>query len=225
MFVLGVIAVVLAVLAVAVTLVSRSRLAAQRQLVAESAQRTVTAEGERDAATTELEVVRHERDAAAVRADEAEGRSIGVDAGVLWALELLRSERTWRHSVAPGPDSPSGLSDTAEPLREALQIELDAAREEVGVEVELSADLPAEITAAGSLLALRVAQELLAPAVRQGELTSVQLSADGTDLVIAVHALDQDDEPVALEPLAIPTSTDIEVNATGVRIRRTIRAG
>ncbi len=73
---------------------------------------------------------------------------------MLWALELLRSERTWRHSVAPGPDTPSVLGDAAEPLREALQIELDAAREEVGVEVELAADLPAELTPAGSLLAL-----------------------------------------------------------------------
>ena len=158
------------------------------------------------------------------RADAAEARAVGVDADVLWALELLRSERTWRHSVALGPDVPSVLDDAAEPLRQALQIELDAAREDVGVEVELDAELPAELTVAGSLLALRTAQELLAPAVRNGELTSIQLRADGADLLIAVHSLDQDDEPVALEPLAIPASTDIEPTVDGVRIRRAIRA-
>ena len=165
-----------------------------------------------------------DREAEAVaRADAAEARAVGVDADVLWALELLRSERTWRHSVALGPDVSSVLDDAAEPLRQALQIELDAAREDVGVEVELDAELPAELTAAGSLLALRAAQELLAPAVRNGELTSIQLRADGADVLIAVHSLDQDDEPVAVEPLAIPASTDIEPTADGVRIRRAIR--
>ncbi len=117
------------------------------------------------------------------------------------------------------------LADAAEPLREALQIELDAAREEVGVEVELAAELPADLTTAGSLLALRVAQELLAPAVRRGELTSLQLGPDGPDLIVGVHSLDQDDEPVALEPLEIPASADIEVTPGGARIRRAIRAG
>jgi hypothetical protein len=112
------------------------------------------------------------------------------------------------------------LDGATEPLRQALQIELDAAREDVGVEVELDAELPAELSTAGALLALRTAQELLAPAVRDGELTSIQLRADGADLVITVHSLDQDDEPVALEPLAIPASTDIEPIADGVRIRR-----
>ena len=161
---------------------------------------------------------------AMARADAAEARAVGVDADALWALELLRSERTWRHSVALGPDVPSVLDDATEPLQQALQIELDAAREDVGVEVELDAELPAELTAAGSLLTLRAAQELLAPAVRNGELTSIQLRADGADVLIAVHSLDQDDEPVAVEPLAIPASVDIEPTADGVRIRRAIRA-
>jgi hypothetical protein len=154
------------------------------------------------------------------RAAEAEGRAVGVDADVLWALELLRSERTWRHSVAPGPDAPSVLDGTTDPLRQALQIELDAAREDVGVEVELDAELPEELSTAGALLALRTAQEMLAPAVRDGELTSLQIRPDGADLVITIHSLDENDEPVVLEPLAIPTSTDIEPIADGVRIRR-----
>ena len=178
MLVVLVVLAVVTVAAVAVALRTRSQLAAQRRLLAAAEQRAVTAEGEREAATSMLDDARQERDdAAAARAAEADAREVGVDASALWALELLRSERTWRHHVAPGPDTPSVLADAAEPLREALQIELDAAREEVGVEVELAAELPADLTIAGSLLALRVAQELLAPAVRRGELTSVQLGA------------------------------------------------
>jgi hypothetical protein len=216
MFVLAVVLGIVGVAAIVVALITRSRLAAQRRLTSEAEQRAAAAEQERAETAGTLDEVRRERDA-------AEARAVGVDADVLWALELLRSERTWRHSVAPGPDAPPVLGDTAELLRQALQIELDAAREEVGAEVELDADLPAGVTAAGSLLALRVAQELLAPAVRDGELTTLQLRADGADVVVAVQSLDQDDEPLALPPLAIPASSDVETTADGVRVRRAIR--
>ena len=221
---------IVAVAAVVAAVVTHQRLAAQRRLTADTEQRLADADGERAEQARRLEETAAARDAAEARANEAtaradagDARAVGVDADVLWALELLRSERTWRHSVAPGPDTPSVVAGSAAPLREALQIELDAAREEVGVEVELEADDLPEVTPAGALLALRAAQELLAPAVRNGELTTVQLRADGRDLVIAVHSLDQDDEPVAAEPLAIPASADIEPTADGVRIRRAIR--
>ena len=228
MLLLAVLLALVGVAALVVALVMRSRLirerdAATARVVDADVQAATATARATDAEARAAEAEGRETEAAA-RADAAEARAVGVDADVLWALELLRSERTWRHSVAPGPDAPSVLDNSAEPLQQALQIELDAAREEVGVEVELDAEVPAELTVAGSLLALRTAQELLAPAVRSGELTSIQLRADGADLVVAVHSLDQDDEPVALEPLAIPASIDIEPTVDGVRIRRAIRA-
>ncbi|MET0324816.1 MAG: hypothetical protein ABW219_06295, partial [Ilumatobacteraceae bacterium] len=153
---------------------------------------------------------------AAARAAAADGG--GVDARLLWTLEQARSERTWRHSVALGPDSVSVFSDATDPLYEALQVELDAAREEVGAVVELEAELPPGVTAAGSVLALRAAQELLANVVRRGEVTTLHVHAEGVDLVVAVRSVDEDGEPVATEPLAIPSSADIELITDGVRI-------
>ena len=230
MVVLVVVFGVVALAAIVAAVVLRSRLDAQRNLTTASEQRATVAEDERAAAAADLDEVRRERDEAdrraveaTTRAEAAEARSVGADADLLWALELLRSERTWRHSVAPGPDTPSVFADGVEPLRAALQIDLDAAREEVGVEVELDADTLTGLTPAGALVALRIAQELLAPAVRNGELATVQVRRDGRDLVVAVHSLDQDDEPVALGPLGIPASTDIEVTGEGVRVHGAIR--
>ena len=158
---------------------------------------------------------------AAARAAAGDGG--GIDARLLWTLEQARSERTWRHSVAPGPDSVSVFTDASDPLYEALQVELDAAREEVGAVVELEADLPPGVTPAGSVLALRAAQELLANVVRRGEVTTLHVHAEGVDLVVAVRSVDEEGEPVPTEPLAIPTSADIEQVADGVRILGAVR--
>src|SRR5829696_3916573 len=128
-----------------------------------------------------------------------------LDAQVLWALEKSRSERTWRHSVAVGPDG-SPFAETHDPLHEALQIELDAAREEVGAVVELDADLPPAVSAAGAVLTLRAAQELLAEVVRRSESTVLHVHADGADLVVDVESRDEDGNRVEPGPLPTPPS-------------------
>jgi len=145
-----------------------------------------------------------------------------VDAHLLWSLEQSRSERTWRHSVAVGPESTSVFVDAAEPLREALQVELDAAREEVGAVVELEADLPGAITPAGCVLTLRAAQELLADVVRRAEETTLVVGADGSDLVVTIKATDEDGEPVAAPTLDLPPSAAIVAVDGGVRVRNAV---
>jgi hypothetical protein len=161
--------------------------------------------------------------AAEARAAEAAERN-GLDPELLWTLERARSERTWRHSVAVGVDSTSVFEGSAHPLREALQVELDAAREEVGALVELDTDVPPVVTAAGSVLVLRAAQELLARAVKVAEETTLRVLADGEDIVVTIEPVDEDGEPVAIEPLAVPASTDLEATEGGVRVRRAIRS-
>ena len=99
----------------------------------------------------------------------------------------------------PGADPASPFTGATQPLIEALEIELSAAREEVGAVVELDADLPGELTAGGSLLVLRAVQELLAGVVRRAEETTVQLRADGLDVVIGVRAVDEDGATVSPE--------------------------
>jgi uncharacterized protein (UPF0333 family) len=177
-------------------------------------ERAATLAGERDQARRDAE------DAAAAR----RAATGGLDPDVLWVLERARSERTWRHSVALGPDSVSVFRETTDPLLEALQVELDAAREDVGAEVELDADLPAALTVAGSVLTLRAAQELLAGIVRRGEVTTLHVNADGRDVVVTVNSVDEDGEPVTPAPLPLPPSDDIVAVEDGVRIRGAIDA-
>ena len=124
---------------------------AQRKLTASATESLATTSAERDAATTratEAEAAAEEARTAATAADtaraEAEARAAqaaernGVDPDVLWTLEQARSERTWRQSVAVGDGS--FLDGADDPLLAALQVELDAAREDVGAIVELDAD-------------------------------------------------------------------------------------
>jgi hypothetical protein len=161
-------------------------------------------------------------DAAASAASAAPPVSGELDAQLVWALERARSERTWRQSVAVGPDG-SAFSTESDPLIDALQIELDAAREEVGAVVELDADVPAGVTAAGSVLALKATQELLASVVRRGETTTVRVRAEGADLVIDVESVDEDGHRIDTGPLPIPPSATVDVTPGGVRIREAVR--
>jgi len=156
--------------------------------------------------------------AAAAYRDAATSTTAGVAADVLWILEQARSERTWRFSVAPGPDSPSVFAGTSDPFLAALQVELDAAREDVGAVVELDAEIPDGLTLAATVLALRAAQELVADVVRRSEETTLHIGADGTDLVIDVESIDEDGEAVLPTPLPIPASTAVTVTPKGVRV-------
>lgn len=149
---------------------------------------------------------------------EATDRS-GLDPGLLWSLERSRSERTWRHSVAIGPDDTPVFITTDHPLREALQVEVDAAREEVGAVVELEVDVPAEVTPAGSVLVLRVAQELLARAIKAAEETTLRVHAEGNDVDVTVVATDEDGTTLPVAELTLPPSVDVEPIEGGVRVK------
>lgn len=186
------------------------------------------AERRADEAQAAAEQARLDATAAAERADAADRRvsaaerppASGVDAEVLWALERLRSERTWRLSVATGPDTASSLVAATDPLVEALRIELEAAREEIGAIVELDVELAGPLTSAGTLLTLRAAQELLAAVVRASEDTVLSLRTDGRDVVVSVRGLDEHGEPVLPSPLPLPPSLDVDViDAGSLRVR------
>jgi len=196
-------------------------------------QRTSAAEASRDQARSETEAAVVAATASDERAAAAERRADevaelhrtqsggGVDAEVLWAMERQRSERVWRLSVATAPDRDPGFG-AERPVLDALRVEVDAAREEVGAIVELDAELPDELTAAGSLLTLRAAQELLAGVVRRAEDLTLRVRADGADVVVAVVAAEDDGEPVMREPLSIPLSLDLVATEDGLRVRNAI---
>ncbi len=185
--------------------------------------RAIEADGKAaDAATQAAEAAARAAEAEA-RAAEAAARN-GLDPDVLWTLERARSERTWRQSVALGAGSTSVFDGAEHPLREALQVEVDAAREDVGAIVDLETDIPANVTAAGSVLVLRAAQELLARAVKIAEQTTLRVLADGADVVVTVEPTDEDGAPVGIEALSVPPSADLEAIEGGVRIRGAIPA-
>jgi len=162
-----------------------------------------------------------------VEAEFPAASAVGAEsssAASLWAMERARSERTWRYSVSLGPDSVSVFQSTDEPLLAALQVEVDAAREEVGTVVHLDAVVPSGMSDEASLLTLRVAQEVLAPVVRQGEQATLHVRADGADILITVTLLDADEQPVTLDSFEIPSSASIEPIEGGVRIRNVVVA-
>jgi hypothetical protein len=201
-----------AAIGLALAMWSRARAAGRARDEANSAREAALAGRE----AADREAAERAQDAGAL-VDEATLRR-GIDADVLWQLERERSERTWRHSVAVGPTTSSVFDGVDDVLREALQVELDAAREEVGCVVDLHAELPPNVTVAASLLTLRSAQELLARAVKAADKTTLQVRTDGEDLIVTVHAVDTDDSPITVEPLAFPPSPDIEPTEGGVRI-------
>ena len=188
--------------------------------------RSAEAEAQRSQADQQRDAAEAAAAAALERADLADERSTRVFAGfdpeLIWQLEQARSERLWRLSIALGPDLDSVFLDDPQPLRVALQVEVDATREEVGAVVELDAELPPDLTPAGSVLVLRSAQELLATVVRRSEDTTVRIRPDGRDILVTIHSRDEHGEPVAPGPLPIAASSTLEPIDDGVRIRNVV---
>jgi GAF domain-containing protein len=235
---------VVAVAAIVAALVTRAKLVTERERIAAAetaasergaelaiAHEELTSSRDALAAETSAHAADAERleklrvDLAGVEqlAAEAEQRArdaaaaSGVEPGVVWPLELQRSERLWRFSVSPGPQADSPLAATRVPLITALKVEVDAARNDIGAEVELAADLPPEVEPATAVLVLRIAQELLADVVRRSETATLQVTTDGDDIVVAVVAVDRDGEPMLPEPLPVESPL-IEPIENGVRL-------
>ncbi|MDQ3738629.1 MAG: hypothetical protein M3337_05615 [Actinomycetota bacterium] len=149
----------------------------------------------------------------------------GLDPRLMWTLEQLRSERTWRQSVAVGTETCSVFDGAEDPLLEALQVEVDALREEVGVVIDLDAELPNPVSAAGSVLMLRVAQELLAGVVHGSEETILRVHADDHDVLVTVKAVDEAGRPVEPPLLLGEPSAAAEPVDGGVRLRNVVADG
>lgn len=127
----------------------------------------------------------------------ADGRAI--DPELLWSLEMTRSERTWRHSVAVDPDGPSPFPDAPDPLKMAVEVEAAAMREEVGAFITVQWDAEAVADPIRRLLVLRIANELLAAASREPQ--PFLMSARGSDdVVIELRSSEEGDSPIQVDP-------------------------
>lgn len=114
------------------------------------------------------------------------------DAGELWALALAGVRRTWDVSVAPSPGVPSPLEGTDDQLRAAIEIEVDAAREEAGAAIELEWSGAAVHPPGVSLRALCIAQELVARLAKASEAAVLRVTSADDGLVIEVEGTDAD---------------------------------
>lgn len=125
------------------------------------------------------------------------GRSNPADASRalgLWALERHRQARvagTPLLGLAIGP----GIDLTAA-LTEAIRVELEVLREEVGTHAELlSIDLTEGIDARDALTVLRVVQELTATLAKRADELNVTVAQDDDLAVVTVAAVGWSDPP------------------------------
>jgi len=91
----------------------------------------------------------------------------GASTEMLWDLELARSERAWRNSVAINPVADeSPFEGTNDPVQLAVEIEAAALREDVGAHISIDWQAAPISSPARRLLVVRVAQEMLSSAAR-----------------------------------------------------------
>ena len=128
----------------------------------------------------------------------------------LWDLELARSERTWRTSVATNPDvDQSPFEHTDDPVRLAVEIEAGALRENVGASVAIDWEAVPITDPARAHLVVRVAQELLEAAARSPEPSRLVVRGD-EELVLTLEAAEDGDEVINIIPPRI-TSDLVEL--------------
>lgn len=171
-----------------------AREAAERRADAADA-RAATAEEVLRERTEELEVLRTtvadlEREVAAATS------AGGVEVDQLWSLALAASERLWHTSVAAGPVGVSPLADADDPLRTAIEIEVDAAREEAGAAIELVWELDGIVPVAQAVLALATVQGLVASVAKTAASATLTIRGVGGGVEVTMAATDDDGVPL-----------------------------
>jgi len=112
----------------------------------------------------------------------------------LWALERLRQSRfagtpTLRSASGPG-------LDMAADLRDAIALELELLREDVGTYAEVTAvALGSSVSAREALAVLRVVQELSASLAKRADELRIEVQRDGDVAVVIVEASGWPDAP------------------------------
>lgn len=136
-------------------------------------------------------------EAEAAAADREDG-----DVGALWALALAASRRTWEVSVAPSPGMASPLDGAADPLRAAVEIEVDAAREEAGAAIDLEWDGDAVAPPSVALPTLSIVQELVARIAKASEEAVLRVTSEPDGITVEVEGTDAEGRSVVPDDVA-----------------------
>jgi colicin import membrane protein len=123
------------------------------------------------------------------------------DAVELWALALASVRRTWEVSVAPSPGVPSPLEGSDDELRDAISIEVDAAREEAGAAIDLEWSGDAVVAPATALRALALARELIGRLAKATDVAVLRVCADRDGITLEVTGSDVEGQPAPVEVL------------------------
>lgn len=146
------------------------------------------------------------------------------NAEMLWDLEVARSERAWRNSVAINPvDDPSPFETSDDPVRTAIEIEASALREDVGAMISVDWSAEAIQSPSRRLIVVRVAQELLALASRAPGAAKLVVAQDADgELTLEFETVDETSEVINLIPPQISNDLIDVRNDTSLSV--TVRA-
>ncbi len=156
-----------------------------------------------DAQAAELEAVRRElaEHGAVVAPVDA------AAADILWALALERVERTWRTSISLGIEDASPLVDSDDPLRTAVEIEIEAAHEEAGAAIDLQWTAEGPVAPATALVVLGVIESVIQSLAKTAATTTIDVRAAGDGVEVAFAATDDDGTSIVLDlPEALETA-------------------
>ncbi len=145
-----------------------------------------------------------------------------ANAEMLWDLEVARSERAWRNSVAINPvDDSSPFETTDDPVRTAIEVEAAALREDVGALIAIDWKAEPIESASRRMVVVRVAQEMLALASRAPGAARLVVSdspdGDG-ELRMEFEAADEGSQVINLIPPKISNDMIDISNESGLSV-------
>lgn len=189
---------------------ARSEAVEQSGRIEHQATRIASLEAEADTMTTKLVEAQAAKAAAEARLTGIAIADAGIDTDqaspeALWALELIRSERTWRTSVALSPDAPEGpFTDADNPARLAVEIEASALRENVGASITVDWQAGVLSSPAHAHLVVRMAQELLEAAARSPEPSRLEVLGSDDEVTLSLLTENPDDEADEAANIILP---------------------
>ncbi len=167
---------------------SAARAVAEGALEEESERRTVVA--------AELDEARARLAQSVVHAgDSPDAGTVGV----LSSSTLARVEQIWRTSISLGLDRASPLDGADDPLRTAVEIVIEAAREEAGADIDLQWTPDAPMPVETGLVVLALVESIIAAVAKAARSTGVHVGYDGDDVEVRFDSVDDDGETFEIE--------------------------
>lgn len=156
--------------------------------------------------SAENEVLRRDLDEVRAALAIAEAEPPDSPASVLWDLSVRECEHRWRVSVAVDPDEESPLDGASDRFRAAVDVEVDAAREESGAALDLvwKGELPPGDRRA--VVALAFVRDVIAThgTVASNTTITVDSREDGVEVQVDVTGPDG-------TPIDVPIPAPLEV--------------